>query len=81
MLTENMQVLTATEKLLCIYPYRDAAATKITTKTRNVMIIRYDPLGIPASQSTEAVEITPSYTKHVVLGTPESVNVFSDTCH
>jgi DNA/RNA-binding domain of Phe-tRNA-synthetase-like protein len=55
-LTNNMLVLADERQVLCIYPYRDADYTKITEKTKNVVIIGYGAPGIERNQLTEAVE-------------------------
>lgn len=39
-------------QILCIYPYRDANATKISDKTRNMLIIGYSATGIDKTQLT-----------------------------
>jgi DNA/RNA-binding domain of Phe-tRNA-synthetase-like protein len=36
-----MLVVTDTKRIVCIYPHRDADATKITEKTMNVTVISY----------------------------------------
>jgi len=72
-------VLTDRNLILSIYPYRDADETKITEKTKNVLIIAYGAPGIVEQQLEEAVETTLSYIKQVSGGEAETVKVFSST--
>jgi DNA/RNA-binding domain of Phe-tRNA-synthetase-like protein len=76
-LTDNMLVLADERQILCIYPYRDADYTKITEKTRNVVIIGYGAPGIERNQLEEAVETTLSYIKAVSEGEIQTIRVFS----
>ena len=76
-LTDNMLVLADERQILCIYPYRDADYTKITEKTRNVVIIGYGAPGIERNQLEEAVETTLSYIKGVSGGEIQTIRVFS----
>jgi len=76
-LEEKMLVLADQAQVLCIYPYRDADATKITMQTRNVLIIGYGAPGISEKQLQEAVETTLFYIKQVSDGEIETVKVFS----
>jgi DNA/RNA-binding domain of Phe-tRNA-synthetase-like protein len=72
-------VLTDRNQILSIYPYRDADQTKITEKTRNVLIIAYGAPGIADQQLEEAVETSLSYIEQVSGGEAEAVKVFSST--
>ncbi|MEM2102263.1 MAG: phenylalanine--tRNA ligase beta subunit-related protein [Candidatus Bathyarchaeia archaeon] len=63
-------------QILCIYPYRDADATKITEQTRNVLIIGYGAPTIPENQLVSAVEKALTYIENVAGGVKETVNVF-----
>jgi DNA/RNA-binding domain of Phe-tRNA-synthetase-like protein len=78
-LTDNMLVLADQKQILCIYPYRDSDFTKITEKTRNVLIVAYGAPGISEWQLKEAVETTLSYIKQVAGGEIEMIKVFSST--
>jgi len=76
-LTDKMLVLADENQILCIYPHRDSDYTKITEKTRNVLIVGYGALGITEEQLTEAVETTLSYIKLVSGGEIETIKVFN----
>jgi len=76
-LTSKMLVLADIKRVLCIYPHRDADHTKITEKTKNILIVGYGAPGITAQQLTETVETALSYIKKVSGGDIEMVKVFS----
>lgn len=78
-LTGNMLVLADQKQVLCIYPYRDSDFTKITEKTRNVLMVAYGAPGISEWQLKEAVETTLSYIRQVAGGEIEMIKVFSST--
>jgi DNA/RNA-binding domain of Phe-tRNA-synthetase-like protein len=75
----NMLVLADTKRVLCIYPHRDANQTKITEKTRNVLLVAYGAPGITAQQLEEAVRTALDYIKRVCGGEIQTVKVFSPT--
>lgn len=60
-LTEKMLVLADGRQIVCIHPYRDAEITKITEKTRNVVIVGYDAPQIRQTQLINAVETALSF--------------------
>lgn len=76
-LTNKMLVLADSRHVLCIYPHRDADHTKITEKTKNILIVGYGAPGITLEQLKEAVETALSYVKTVSDGDIEMVKVFS----
>lgn len=76
-LTSKMLVLADSRRVLCIYPHRDADHTKITEKTKNILIVGYGAPGITPEQLKEAVETALSYIKTVSDGDIEMVKVFS----
>lgn len=78
-LTDKMLVLADEKRILCIYPYRDLDHTKITGRTRNVLIVGYGAPRITREQLKEAVETTISYIKLVSDGETETIKVFSLT--
>jgi DNA/RNA-binding domain of Phe-tRNA-synthetase-like protein len=78
-LKSNMLVLADTKRVLCIYPHRDANQTKITEKTRNVLLVAYGAPGITAQQLEEAVKTALDYIKRVCGGEIQTVKVFSPT--
>lgn len=67
------------KQILCVYPYRDADATKITDKTRNVLIIGYGAPGVNQNQLVDAVEKALSYIENLASGNKKTVNVFQAT--
>jgi DNA/RNA-binding domain of Phe-tRNA-synthetase-like protein len=75
----NMLVLADTKRVLCIYPHRDANQTKITEKTRKVLLVAYGAPGITAQQLEEAVKTALDYIKRVCGGKIQTVKVFSPT--
>ena len=76
-LTSKMLVLADSKRVLCIYPHRDAEQTKITEKTKNILIVGYGAPGITEQQLEEAVEMALEYIKMVSGGEIEMVKVFS----
>jgi len=78
-LTERMLVLADAKQTVCIYPHRDADATKITAETKNVLVIGYGAPGVGQSQLTEAVEAALDYIVQVAEGEIETVRVFSSS--
>jgi DNA/RNA-binding domain of Phe-tRNA-synthetase-like protein len=75
-LKEKMLVLADGKRIVCIYPYRDAKATKITNKTRNVMVVGYGAPKIHEDQLTSAVETALSFIKQTSGGKIEMIRVF-----
>ncbi|MGQ9565853.1 MAG: B3/B4 domain-containing protein [Candidatus Bathyarchaeales archaeon] len=63
-------------QILCIYPYRDADATKITEKTKNVLIMGYGAPTVTENQLVSAVKKALTYIENVAGGVKETVNVF-----
>jgi len=78
-LTEGMLVLADTKRVVCIYPHRDADATKITAETKNVLVIGYGALGIGQRQLTEAVETALTFITQTSGGKIEIARVFSSS--
>lgn len=76
-LTDKMLVLADVKRVLCIYPHRDADYTKITEKTRNILLVGYGAPGITRQQLEEAVETALCYIQKVSEGEIETVKVFS----
>jgi len=75
----NMFVLADEKQILCVYPYRDSYFTKITEKTRNVLIVGYGAPQISEEQLREAVETTLSYIQRCSGGEVEMIKAFSAT--
>jgi DNA/RNA-binding domain of Phe-tRNA-synthetase-like protein len=76
-LTDKMLVLTDEVHVLCIYPYRDADATKIALQTRNVLIVGYGTPEISEQQLTETVETALSFISFAAGGQIQTVEIFS----
>ena len=75
-LKSNMLVLADETQILCIYPHRDADATKITADTKEVMIVGYGAPGISEQQLQSAVETAISFIKMTSGGEAEAIKVF-----
>jgi len=75
-IADKMLVVADTEDIVCIYPHRDADATKITEKTKTVAIIGYGATGITIDQLTEAVKTASSFINQTSGGRTESTNFF-----
>ena len=78
-LDAKMLLLTDKNQILCIYPHRDADATKITVNTKNVLIVGYGAPNISKSQLSKAVETALSYIKRVAGGSVEQAKVYAAT--
>lgn len=77
LLTDKILVLADSKRVLCIYPHRDADYTKITEKTKNVLIAGYGVPGISAQQLEEAVKTALEYIQVACGGEIQTVKVFS----
>ncbi len=75
-LTRKMLVLADDKQIVCIYPYRDAETTKITEKTRNVVIVGYGAPHIRKNQLIDAVESALSFIRQTSSGEIETVSIF-----
>jgi DNA/RNA-binding domain of Phe-tRNA-synthetase-like protein len=75
-LTTNTLVLADERQIVCIYPYRDADNTRITTASHNAMIVGYGAPEIPLLQLREAVEMALSFIKEVSGGQIEMIETF-----
>jgi len=78
-LSEKILLVADKKQILCIYPYRDADATKITEKTKNVMIIGYGAPSISKDQLIDAVKKALTYIERIAGGKKETVNVFQSS--
>lgn len=76
---EKVLLVTDKKQILCVYPYRDADATKITDKTRNVLIIGYGAPNISEKQLVDAVEKALIYIEDSAGGERGTVNVFQSS--
>ncbi len=75
-LSRKMLVLADDKQIVCIYPYRDAETTKITEKTRNVVIVGYGAPQIHRNELTNAVETALSFIQRTSGGKIEKVSIF-----
>lgn len=75
-LPKKLLVLANDKYILCIYPYRDAEATKIIKKTRNVAIVGYGAPQIHQNQLINSVETALSFVQQRSGGKRETVSVF-----
>jgi DNA/RNA-binding domain of Phe-tRNA-synthetase-like protein len=75
-LKNNMLVLADKTGILCVYPYKDADATKITLSTKKVVIIGYGAPGIAENKLKNAVETTIRFIKQVSGGKTEIIKIF-----
>jgi DNA/RNA-binding domain of Phe-tRNA-synthetase-like protein len=78
-LTSNMLVFADTQRVLCIYPHRDADQTKITPNTRNILLVAYGAPGITHQQLEETVKTALEYIRACCGGEIETIKVFSST--
>jgi len=76
-LIKKVLLMANENQIISIYPYRDADATKITEKTRNVLIIGYGAPTITKNQLVNAVEKALTYIENAAGGVKETVNVFT----
>lgn len=75
-LSANMLVLADERQIVCIYPYRDADNTKITTASHNAMIVGYGAPEISLLQLREAVEMALFFIKEVSGGQIGMIETF-----
>lgn len=76
-LEENLLLVVDSRQILSIYPHKDADATKITGKTKNILLVGYGAPGISKDKLVEAVELALSYVHQTSAGEIERVEVFS----
>ena len=74
-LERKMLLLTDQKRILCIYPYRDSDATKITSRTRNVLIVGYGAPKIENEKLEEAVSTALELIKRVAGGIIEGTEL------
>jgi DNA/RNA-binding domain of Phe-tRNA-synthetase-like protein len=65
-------VITDEEKIVAIYPHRDAESTKITEETRNVILMTCGVPGISAKKLQKAKSLAIEYVTRFCGGEPES---------
>ena len=62
-------VISDEDKLLAVYPYRDAEDTKVTEATRNVLLLFCGVPGIPTQKLLEAKDVTLKFVTKFCGGT------------
>lgn len=75
-LAEGMLVLADENRILCVYPHRDAEATKITEKTKNVLIVGYGAPNIHQNQLADAVKTALTFISLTCGGDAEPISIF-----
>ena len=78
-LERKMLLLTDQKRILCIYPYRDSDATKITSRTKNVLIVGYGAPKIENEKLEEAVSTALELIKRVAGGIIEGTELHTCT--
>jgi len=74
-LRREMLILADQRQPICVYPYRDADATKITERTRNVLLVA---AGVPGLRETDiegALATTTNYVTRVAGGVVSALTV------
>ena len=61
-------VVSDKEKLVAVYPYRDADSTKVTDKTENITVVVCGVPGIPKRDLENAYQVTVDYIKRFCGG-------------
>ena len=61
-------VISDKEKLVAVYPYRDADSTKVTDKTENITVVVCGVPGIPKRDLENAYQVTVEYIKRFCGG-------------
>ena len=76
-LEEGMLVVADSQQILCIYPHKDADSTKITFKTKNILLVGYGAPNISKDRLVDAVNLASSYIKQTSRGRIEGIEVSS----
>lgn len=75
-LARKMLVLADVKRIVCIYPYRDAETTKITEKSKDIVIVGYGAPQINHSQLSDAVKTALSFIQQTADGKTETASIF-----
>lgn len=78
-LEKEMLVLADQERILCIYPHRDADETKITNETRDVLIVGYGAPKIGKETLENAVKTALNFIKRVAGGEIDGIKFYPCT--
>jgi DNA/RNA-binding domain of Phe-tRNA-synthetase-like protein len=66
-------VVSDKKKLVAVYPYRDADNTKVTEKTKNIMMVICGVPGIPKQELDMASDVALEYVTRFCKGTKEGI--------
>ncbi len=67
-LQEKKVIVTDSEQIIAIYPYRDSDATKVTMDSRNIRILTCGVPGVEREKVVEAYEVCSGYLKEYAHG-------------
>ncbi|MDD1707221.1 MAG: hypothetical protein LUO81_03395 [Methanoregulaceae archaeon] len=76
MLQEKQVIVTDSENIIAIYPYRDSDATKVTMDTRNIRILICGVPRVEKERMVKAYDVCMGYLKKYTAGVPSSPEVF-----
>ena len=76
MLQEKQVIVTDSENIIAIYPYRDSDATKVTMDTRNIRILICGVPRVEKERMVKAYDVCTGYLKEYTAGVPSSPEVF-----
>ena len=68
-------VISDTEGIICVYPYRDSVRTKITKNTKNVLLIAGGVPGISESSLINGIQKASNYVTQVSGGKTEEMKI------
>jgi DNA/RNA-binding domain of Phe-tRNA-synthetase-like protein len=75
-LKKNQIILTDSEQVIAIYPYRDSDSTKVIPATRNIHIVTCGVPGIDRNKVVEAYDVCAGYLEEYTGGVPSGAEVF-----
>jgi DNA/RNA-binding domain of Phe-tRNA-synthetase-like protein len=76
MLQKKQVIVTDSEEIIAIYPYRDSTATKVTIDTKNIRILTCGVPGVSRESVVEAYGICADYLKEYTGGISAGVEIF-----
>ncbi len=76
LLHPNQVILTDSEQIVAIYPYRDSDATKVTTDTKNIHIVTCGVPKIEREQVIGAYELCAGYLEKYAGGVTSGAEIF-----
>jgi DNA/RNA-binding domain of Phe-tRNA-synthetase-like protein len=75
-LREKQVIVTDTENIIAIYPYRDSDATKVTMDKRNIRILTCGVPWVERGKVAKAYELCAAYLKEYTKGVPSGPELF-----